>query len=316
MSDWNAPDVFFVTFRDSVVALVVRSSFPVLFDTSSDDLPGWPVEFSGRACILRSPGVCARHRDGLGKLTWARSSGLNPIDLAGRTCVTMRVRALAEDLMSSWDSIRRAGLTAGYDRLDDLTVLDASVIIGRLLNQCRSALAARKLEVTAAVWGLERLMDSADSVPLVDSGDVELVSGVRNVQRVLADVTATTTLFSLLREPLPAGRTVSVLHDLALAARGVSVRSVYCGQDTAPSPEQVRHMRLMADAGVEVRLASLVPTNLVIVDQESVILPADPDRPADALVVVRGSAWACLADLIFQDTWQSAAGARVTDRLP
>lgn len=87
----------------------------------------------------------------------------------------------------------------------------------------------------------------------------------------------------------------------------MSVRSVYCGQDTAPSPEQVRHMRLMADAGVEVRLASLVPTNLVIVDQESVILPADPDRPADALVVVRGSAWACLADLIFQDTWQSAA---------
>jgi hypothetical protein len=164
------------------------------------------------------------------------------------------------------------------------------------------------LEITAAVWGLERLLDSGKPVvPACD--DAELVAGAGNVQRALANISslAATSLHSLLQEPLPGSATAGVLDDSALAERGVNIRAVYRG-DRALTTDQSRCAHHLAAAGIKVRLAP-VPVNMIIIDRNTVVLPTDPDRPADALVVLRGAMWARLADLIFEDTWQRAVPA-------
>ncbi|MEE4543973.1 hypothetical protein V2S66_18595 [Streptomyces sp. V4-01] len=205
--------------------------------------------------------------------------------------------------------IRRMGIATKCPPLEELTALDAGVVLGRLLLRYRSALASRELDFTAAVWRLERLQEAAEpEVPAGAGGIARMIIGSVNVQRVLAEVggSATASRWKMLAEPLPADQSATALQASSLVERGVSLREVYCAVGPL-GPEQTRGVRRLTGAGIQVRLVDDAPVNMMIIDWETVVLPLDPDRPSAALVVLRSAALAYLAGLVFHDTWQRAA---------
>jgi hypothetical protein len=161
------------------------------------------------------------------------------------------------------------------------------------------------LDVAAAVWGSERLLDGVSRTVIGGEG-LQVVAGRRAMAGVLAQAysSPTRSRLALYCESLPpdagVGATARAAVDEGLAARGIRMRAVYqdCEVGKAVSPPA---------GGVEVRFAGLVPVNALVVDDRTAILPIDPDRPGSGLVVVTDPGWVRLVGVLAEDCWAGAA---------
>lgn len=184
---------------------------------------------------------------------------------------------------------------------DTAMVMDVARALGDLMARCRGALATRQLEVAAAVWGTERLLDGSGCASEVGDG-IQVVAGRRAMARVLARAYGQPVgnRLSLYSSPFAGSTERQAAVDGRLAAQGVRLRAIY------QQPSLPRRVEL-SPAGVEIRCANLVPMDMVV-DDRTAILPVDPDRPGVALMVISDPAWFQLAGALAQDCWARAEG--------
>ncbi|MFB7667515.1 LuxR C-terminal-related transcriptional regulator [Kitasatospora sp. NPDC056138] len=78
-------------------------------------------------------------------------------------------------------------------------------------------------------------------------------------------------------------------RDRRLLESGAQVRAVY-QQRFAVVPALAEFFRRQTELGVEVRLAPVVPLNMILSDRRFALLPIDPDNHEAGAVLARGSA--------------------------
>jgi hypothetical protein len=201
------------------------------------------------------------------------------------------------------DLLLKAGRAESQE--DAEAIVEVGSAIGELLAFCRAGLATRQLDVAAAVWGCERLLDDSGRSVIGNEG-LQVVAGRRAMAGVLARAYASPARgrLALYSEPLPtdggAGSASRAAVDAELAARGVRMRAVYQYSEVG----QAAWPRAGAE---EVRLAGLVPVNALVVDDRTAILPIDPDRPGSGLVIVSDPGWVRLVGVLAETCWAGAA---------
>ncbi|MFJ9346416.1 LuxR C-terminal-related transcriptional regulator [Streptomyces sp. NPDC101237] len=97
-------------------------------------------------------------------------------------------------------------------------------------------------------------------------------------------------------------------------ADGVRLRSVYETGGFSDALSLETALRGTADGG-ELRLASHLPTKLVVVDRREALLPARVDRPSAGSLLVRSSALVAALVSLFEMVWEQAVPASLETRL-
>ncbi|UFR03537.1 helix-turn-helix transcriptional regulator [Streptomyces sp. Go40/10] len=110
--------------------------------------------------------------------------------------------------------------------------------------------------------------------------------------------------------PASAGLRRGTLQDAApleayVLKRGVALRSIY-RESFRNEPALLRCARDLALLGGETRTVPVVPTPVVIVDQEVGLLPLDPGDPLGGAVEVRDAGTVRVLHLMFEQLWTAA----------
>jgi DNA-binding CsgD family transcriptional regulator len=136
--------------------------------------------------------------------------------------------------------------------------------------------------------------------------EVEYLTDRRRRNAVLQhlDATALESRASLHAGPMPPGDVLeaSLGDDIRTTGRGVLVRALY-QRSVTQTPRHARHLARQAAAGVRIRLIDHAPYDILVYDHSVACFPADPDDPAAAMVVVRGSALVKPHIALFEDYW-------------
>ncbi|WP_329175955.1 helix-turn-helix transcriptional regulator [Streptomyces sp. NBC_01477] len=148
---------------------------------------------------------------------------------------------------------------------------------------------------------------------------VEFITGSRRKQRTRLDLTdaARESCGSMHPGPMPAIEVLeaSLEHDRTIMARGIRSRAIY-PISCLHSPKYARYLHDLADAGVEVRLVDHAPFDMLTFDRDAAVLAADPERPSEAVIVIRGAALMRSYLAVYEDCWlrgQTLARASATN---
>ncbi|MFJ2847517.1 hypothetical protein GTY20_37905 [Streptomyces sp. SID4946] len=93
--------------------------------------------------------------------------------------------------------------------------------------------------------------------------------------------------------------------------RGVALRSIY-RESFRNEPALLRCARDLALLGGETRTVPVVPTPVVIVDEEVGLIPLDPSDPLGGAVEVRDSSTVRVLHLMFEQLWMAATPWKVS----
>ncbi|MDJ0342811.1 hypothetical protein QMK19_23185 [Streptomyces sp. H10-C2] len=202
----------------------------------------------------------------------------------------------------------RLGLVRDGKRPGELAAIEPATAIGGLLARSRTALHARDQERAAGIWASVRLLDRLLPARRADV-EGELTTGAANIQQALADAheRATVSRDSMSAGPVPTaiGAVRGLRADMALGQWKVRLRAIY-ERSGELSAQQHAYLLMLQALGAQVRLLHLVPIDLLVVDEHTVVLPVYPDRPGEALVTLRNSSWTHAATAVFEDCWDQA----------
>ncbi|MEK8169961.1 hypothetical protein NKH77_09555 [Streptomyces sp. M19] len=138
---------------------------------------------------------------------------------------------------------------------------------------------------------------------------VSIVSGRNELLQALNDLSdsARKVVSFVHSGPLPSllelRRALSL--DQYLVERGITVRRLHL-QRHAATPDGAAHFRTLADLGVELRLAPLVPMDMFLADADLALLPLDPANPDEGMAVLRGTRLVRSFATVFEHLWQGA----------
>jgi DNA-binding NarL/FixJ family response regulator len=140
--------------------------------------------------------------------------------------------------------------------------------------------------------------------------EVQLIEDRRHRNDYLRSlhVAARDDMWSMHPGPLPSADVLeaSLRRDADLVARGVRVRAVY-GHAVASRRQNRKYLAALAGLGAEVRLARLVPFDLLLFDAAAAVMPSDPEEPSAPMLVLQGSQLMGTYVAMFRDVWLRAA---------
>ncbi|MFG1811165.1 LuxR C-terminal-related transcriptional regulator [Streptomyces sp. NPDC049040] len=135
---------------------------------------------------------------------------------------------------------------------------------------------------------------------------VEFISEPRRKQRTRLDLSdaARETCDSMHPGPMPPIEVLeaSLEHDRTIMARGIRSRAIY-PMSCLHSPKYARYLHDLADAGVELRMVDHAPFDMLTFDRNAAVLAADPERPSDSVIVIRGVALIRSFLAVYEDCW-------------
>ncbi|QKW08212.1 helix-turn-helix transcriptional regulator [Streptomyces sp. NA04227] len=140
--------------------------------------------------------------------------------------------------------------------------------------------------------------------------EVTAVSTVEEMVQALYDVTdsARSSMCTVYAEntlPVRLRRRLGPLRQ-RMFDRGIHIRSIRHRRDTA-SPGSFDTFGRLVKAGVDLRLASVIPLNMVIIDSDFAVLPAAEGEPRNTQLTVRGAPLVSAFSAVFEHTWREAA---------
>ncbi|MFF2654616.1 LuxR C-terminal-related transcriptional regulator [Streptomyces sp. NPDC058045] len=97
----------------------------------------------------------------------------------------------------------------------------------------------------------------------------------------------------------------SLGRDLDLVERGITVRRLHL-QRHAAAPDSATYLEALADSGVALRLAPVLPMHMFIADTSLALLPLTPEAPDEGMVVLRGTQLVRSFMTLFEYIWHSA----------
>jgi DNA-binding NarL/FixJ family response regulator len=210
---------------------------------------------------------------------------------------------------TGWSELQELGLIRPGQQPKEVSSVEPDTALIELLARQREALTVQRDELSSIVRAAESLMERYRPAVMRETAEieVELVSfDNRRRHNFIHDfgVSVTTSVGSMHPGPLPPSEVLanSLAEDSAMIARGVRVRSIY-GQSINSSPRQRKYFSDLVDVGVEVRLASHVPFDLLIADTHTALFPANPEDLAGPAVIVRGPALVRSYLALYEDCW-------------
>ncbi|MER6097742.1 helix-turn-helix domain-containing protein [Streptomyces sp. NPDC001728] len=207
--------------------------------------------------------------------------------------------------------LTEAGEPAGSGASPAPVVVDPDVALLRLLRRERDRLQERLAATSRTHTALEALAGpflQAGATPRAEV-EVEIVDAPDRVLRSLAELTETVRTAahfmhtgSVRREEMGG----ELDRDRRWAERGVRVRAMY-SRRAASVPEMAQHLEERAAVGVEIRLSSVVPMNMVLADENFAMLPTDPYEPSSPSILARGPGLVRSYVALYEYCWTAAA---------
>jgi DNA-binding NarL/FixJ family response regulator len=213
---------------------------------------------------------------------------------------------------AGWRELTDLGLIRPGETANVVDAVEPDTALIELLARQRASLRRQRDELTFMVSAAESLMERYRPAVLRENAEieVELVSREHRRRQFLRDFDATITevASSMHPGPLPTSDVLaaSLTADSALVARGIKVRAIY-GQSINSAPRQRKYLSDLTAAGVEVRLASQVPFDLLMADTHSALVLSNPDEPAGPAVAIRGPALVRSYVAMYEDCWLRSA---------
>jgi DNA-binding NarL/FixJ family response regulator len=210
-----------------------------------------------------------------------------------------------------WSELRALGLIRPGPAPEEVDSVEPDTALIRLLARQRESLRAQRDELSMIVDAAGSLMERYRPAVLRESADieVELVRGESRKRRMLSDFNARISISTGSMHPGPLPPTEILAQSLKIDGqmidRGIKIRAIY-GQSIDSAPRQRKYLAELTELGAEVRLAPQVPFDLIIADGHSALLTANPEDPAEALIVVRGAALIRSYTALYEDCWLRA----------
>jgi len=139
--------------------------------------------------------------------------------------------------------------------------------------------------------------------------EVEYIVDRRRKDRTLValETTSQRSVDAMHPGPMPSAQVLetSLERDIDTMRRGAHLRAMY-PLVLLQSPRYSGYLQELHEAGVEVRLLDHAPLDMIIHDRAAVCLPADPDDPGVAMLVVRGAALIRAYSAFYDDFWLRA----------
>ncbi|MCX2970849.1 MULTISPECIES: helix-turn-helix transcriptional regulator [Streptomyces] len=139
-----------------------------------------------------------------------------------------------------------------------------------------------------------------------DKGSIEIIEGIDNIRSVMDDLARHCS--SSLDVLVPGGglaeaaiRTSARLDEETLA-RGVRMRTLFQHAARKHLPT-ARYAAQISAAGARIRTTGVLPSRMLITDNESAVLPADPENQAAGVVLVRDPAVLGFLCRLFEHHW-------------
>ena len=170
-------------------------------------------------------------------------------------------------------------------------------------EQVRNATALQQL--TQSLMTLYRPAVTRDASQV----EVEYIVDRRRKDRTLVALETTTqrSVDAMHPGPMPSAQVLetSLERDVDTMERGVRLRAIY-PLALLQSSRYSGYLQDLHDAGVDVRLLDHAPLDMIVHDRTAVCLPADPDHPGMAMLVVRGVALIRAYSAFYDDFWLRA----------
>jgi DNA-binding CsgD family transcriptional regulator len=209
---------------------------------------------------------------------------------------------------AGWSELWELGLIRTGRLPEEVDPIEPDTALMGLLARQREALRSQREELSHILRAAEALMERYRPTVLRKSSEieVELVTSDNQKRQLLADFNASITdsTDSMHPGPLPPSEVLmhSVKADSELVERGIKVRAIY-PQSVDSAPRQRKYLSQLSATGVEVRLATQVPFDLLIGDTHTALLTANPENPSEGAIVVRGTSLVRSYIALYEDCW-------------
>ena len=217
-----------------------------------------------------------------------------------------------EEAAEGWAELRQLGLLRPGEQPEVVAPVEPDTALIKLLTRQRDDLHDQYAKLSSVISAAESLVDTYRPAVMRDASEVEVEIVTRDArgQQFIRDFLAgiMTTVGSIHPGPLPASEVLvgSLATDAAMINRGVQVRSIY-GQSVNSGPRQRKYLSELSSLGAQVRLAQQVPFDLVVGDDHSALIAADPENFSGPAVIVRGPILVRSYLALFEDCWLRAA---------
>lgn len=209
---------------------------------------------------------------------------------------------------AGWAELQELGLIRPGRAPEEIVPVEPDTALIGLLARQREALRVQREELAAIVDAAGSLMDRYRPAVLRETAEIEVELITRDDRRRQFvqdfDATVSESIGSMHPGPLPPSEILAgaLEEDKRLIGRGIRVRSIY-SQSINSAPRQRKYLSDLSTIGVEVRLATHVPFDLLIADSHSALVLANPEDPAGPAVVVRGPALVRSYVALYEDCW-------------
>lgn len=194
---------------------------------------------------------------------------------------------------------------------DTVATVDPEIALLRLLDRERERLREHLAEADKAYSTLETLAGTflrAGSLTRSEIA-VEAITDYRRIQQALEDIIDVMQENSASMYPSGPTRQIPeriLSRDRRQLGNGVRVRAIYHTKD-AGEPELADLLSRRVALGVEVRLAPVIPMNMVIADQQYAMVPIRPDEPREGAILARGPVLVRSYLSLYEHCWHTAS---------
>ncbi|MER7515056.1 helix-turn-helix transcriptional regulator [Streptomyces sp. NPDC126499] len=193
---------------------------------------------------------------------------------------------------------------------DTVASVDPEIALLRLLDRERARLREHLAEADLAYSTLETLAGTFLRPGSLTRSEiaVEALTDYRRIQQALEDIVDVMQESSASMYPGGPSREVHEVtldRDRRQLDHGVRVRAIYA-REHASRPDVAELLNARTALGVEIRVASVVPLNMVVIDQQYAMVPIHPEDARKGAILARGRALVRSYLGLFEHCWHTA----------
>jgi sugar-specific transcriptional regulator TrmB/DNA-binding CsgD family transcriptional regulator len=214
------------------------------------------------------------------------------------------------DVVAAWRRLADKGLIRrSLERPGRCYPVHPEVGLGRLIAEREVDLARQQAEVAAAREAAAQVARDYLGSRAWGTGDLEVIKDVDSVRDRLAELARRAVKDVLTMHPgaerNPAALEESLPHDLAVLARGAAMRDIYAERSAAHRPT-ARYARRITEAGAQVRVAPLVPVQMIVIDHSLALLPLEATAAGSGALLTRIPGLVDALVALFERCWEEA----------
>ncbi|MFL6136579.1 MAG: helix-turn-helix transcriptional regulator [Frankiaceae bacterium] len=221
-----------------------------------------------------------------------------------------RLRRSVADIIAAWRHLSEKGLIRrSVERPGRFYPVHPEAGLGRLIAEREVELARQQAEIATSREAAAQIARDYLGSRAWGTGDIEIIKDLEAVRDRLAEFARRAAKEVLTMHPgaerSPAALEAGLPHDLAVLARGVTVRDIYAERSATHRPT-VRYASRIMEAGAQVRAAPLVPVQMIIIDRSLALVPLDATASASGALLTRVPGLIDALVALFERCWDEA----------